>query len=125
MVNAPQEALKALRAWFAAAQSRMKQVVSGNGIPGHRAGPTQASNNDAKIGARLDYGERFEQDGKGYQRVNFQLNKGAERTTIRELANKDPHKVWASADIRIDTAGRTVEEAFDELFDDLDKDIRK
>ena len=80
----------------------MERILFGAGIPGTRAAPTQAGNNDAKIGLRLDYGERFKIDGKEYLRVNLQVNKGAENPTLRALANKNSHEVWSYADILIE-----------------------
>lgn len=81
----------------------MERVVSGTGTPGTRAAPTQAGNNDANIGLRLDYGERFKKDGKTYRRVNLQVNKGAENPTLKALANKNSHEVWSHADVLIES----------------------
>jgi len=125
MVNALQEALKALRAWFSAAKSRKALITKSEGQPGHRAGPTRFENNDKKIGARLDYGEKFKKDDKEFRRLNFQLNKDAERKTLKDLANKNPHEVWAKADVPLDTGNKTEDEVFEDIFNDLEKDLVK
>jgi len=125
MVSAQQEALKALRAWFSAAKSRKALITKSEGQAGHRAGPTRAGNNDAKIGARLDYGEKFKKGNQDFLRLNFQINKGAERKTLKELANKNSHKVWATADVLLSDNKKTEDEIFDDIFDDLKTDLEK
>ena len=76
--------------------------MSGSETLGSRAVPTQTAKNDENIGLRLDYGKQYEKDGKRYSRLNLQVNKGAENPTLKELANKNSHKVWATADILIE-----------------------
>jgi len=71
MSRAIKEHLNSLMGWVLQSRSRMERVVSGTGTPGTRAAPTQAGNNDANIGLRLDYGERSKKDGKTYRRVNL------------------------------------------------------
>lgn len=89
--------------WVLQSRTRIERVVSGTGTPGTRAAPTQAGSNDAKIGLRLDYGEKFRKDGKTYMRVNLQVNKGAENPTLKALANKNSHEVWSYADILVES----------------------
>ncbi len=94
--------------WVFQARSRMEQIVSGTGTPGTRAAPTQAGNNDAKIGLRLDYGETFIRDGKMYRRVNLQVNKNAENPTLKALVKKNSHEVWSHADVLIEKTQEDV-----------------
>jgi hypothetical protein len=49
----------------------------------------------------LDYGEKFVKDGKTYQRLNWQLNKDAENSTLKKLAQQDSHYVWSTADVAV------------------------
>ncbi len=67
----------------------MEKLASASGELGSRAAPTQVGKNDAKIGLRLDYGKEFQKDGKKYGRLNLQVNKKAENTTLKDLASKD------------------------------------
>lgn len=94
------EHLNKLQGWVFQSRSQMEKILSGTGTPGTRAAPTQAGNNDANIGLRLDYGEIFNRDGKMYQRVNLQVNKGAENPTLKALG-KNSHEVWSHADVLI------------------------
>ena len=101
----------------------MQKIAKGQGIPGTRAAPTQAGNNDKKIGSRLDNGEAFTKGGKQYKRYKFQVNKGADEKTLKELADKDSHKVWAQADMPIGEEDDYT--AVENLFADLEKDLKK
>ncbi len=92
MSRAILEHLNILLAWFFQSRTRTERVVSGTGIPGTRAAPTQAGNNDANIGLRLDYGEIYKKDGNSYMRVNLQANEGAKNPTLKALANGNPHR---------------------------------
>ncbi|KAI9732228.1 MAG: hypothetical protein M1835_003503, partial [Candelina submexicana] len=71
--------------------SRVTKITQGTGVPGTRAAPVQAGNNDKKIGGRIDYGEKVVKDGKEYQRLKYQVKKGAEVPTLKALANLDSH----------------------------------
>lgn len=101
----------------------MQEIANGQGIPGTRAAPAQAGNNDKKIGSRLDNGETFTKGGKQYKRYKFQVNKGADDKTLKELADKDPHKVWTQADISIGEEDDYM--AVEKLFADMEKDLKK
>ena len=65
----------------------------------------------------MDNGEKIVQGGKEYKRYKFQINKGAENSTLKELANKDSHKVWSQADVPIgeDSPDKIVEQLFESL----------
>jgi len=123
MSRALRESLDNLRIWVFTSESRILQIANGQGIAGTRAAPTQAGTNDTKIGSRLDNGETFTKDGIDYKRFKFQVNKDADNKTLKELARKDAHKVWAEADMPIGQADRrgTVEKVFTDLGKGLDK----
>ncbi|PVH69759.1 hypothetical protein DL98DRAFT_163760 [Cadophora sp. DSE1049] len=69
--------------------SRMQKVAKGQGIPGTRATPTQAGNNDKKIGSRLDNGETFTKDRKQYKRYKFQVNRGADEQEFEGASRQE------------------------------------
>ena len=100
----------------------MKKIAEGEGIPGTRAAPTQLNTNDKKIGSRLDSGEKFIKGGKEYKRYKFQINKGADNSTLKQLANKDSHKVWSQADIPIGEG--SPEELVKRLFEGLEANMK-
>lgn len=123
MSRAFKESLENLRKWVLTSESRIQRIASGQGVAGTRATPAQAGSNDTKIGSRLDNGETFTKDGKEYKRYKFQVNKGADNKTLKELANKDSHKVWAEADMPVgEDDGRA---SVENLFADLEKDLEK
>ena len=102
-------------------KSRVTNLASGQGNAGARAAPAQAGANDTNIGSRLDYGETFVRDWKEYRRFKFQVKKQASNATLRDLANKDSHKVWAEADMPI--GSESPSETVDKLFEDLEADL--
>jgi len=73
----------------------------------------------------LDYGEKFKNDNQEFMRLNFQLNKEAERKTLKDLAKKKSHEVWAKADVLLNDSKKTEDENFDDIFDNLQKDLEK
>ena len=95
MSRAVKDSLRSLKAWVLQSPSRVKKIAEGKGTPGTRAAPTQLSTNDKKIGSRLDNGEKIIKSGKEYKRYKFQINNGADNSTLKQLANKDSHKVWS------------------------------
>lgn len=101
----------------------MPKIANGQGTAGTRAAPAQSDNNDKKIGSRLDSGEQLIKDGKEYKRYKFQVNKGADDKTLKKLADKDSHTVWAEADMPLGEADihKTVEQLFDDLEESLEK----
>jgi hypothetical protein len=99
----------------------VQKIARGHGIPGTRAAPAQTGNNDKKIGSRLDNGETFTKDGKQYKRYKFQVNKGADDKTLKELADKNSHEVWAQADMPLGEVDDYT--AVESLFADLEKDL--
>ena len=123
MSRALKSSLQDLKNWVLQSNSRVQTIAAGQGTAGTRAAPTQSGNNDKKIGSRLDNGEVFNKDGKSYKRYKFQVNKGADDRTLKDLADKNSHKVWAQADLPLGEADPrgTVER----LFQDLDKDLSK
>jgi hypothetical protein len=122
MSKALKSSLQTLKAWILQSNSRVQKIANGQGNAGTRAAPAQSGSNDKKIGSRLDNGETFTKNGKEYKRYKFQINKGADDTTLKQLADKNSHKVWAQADIPLGEADtrKTVEQ----LFDDLEKDLK-
>lgn len=123
MSRALKASLQSLRAWVFQSNSRVEKIASGQGTAGTRAAPAQSGNNDQKIGSRLDSGETFTKNGKQYKRYKFQVNKGADDQTLKQLADKDSHKVWAQADVPLGNAD--PRKIVDQLFEDLEKDLRK
>jgi hypothetical protein len=71
----------------------------------------------------LDNGETFVKGGKYYKRYKFQVNKGADDKTLKKLADKDSHKVWAEADMPIGEEDQHT--VVENLFADLEKDLKK
>jgi hypothetical protein len=96
------------------------KLARGEGTPGTRAAPAQAGNNDKKIGVRLDNADTIVKDGKKFKRYKFQVNKGADNPT---LADKNSHEVWSQADMPVDDGD--PEEVVNNLFDDLEKNLKK
>lgn len=125
MPSAKVISLSELKRWVTSSVSRMKTVVGGNGTAGFRAAPTRSGNNDQKIGSRLDYGEKFLKDGKTYQRLNWQLNKDAENSTLKKLAQQDSHYVWSTADVEVveNPSEDQAKTATEDVFNQLDRNI--
>jgi hypothetical protein len=123
MSRALKSSLQSLKKWVFQSDSRVQKIANGQGTAGTRAAPAQSGSNDKSIGSRLDNGETFDKGGKQYKRYKFQVNKAADDNTLKDLANKDSHKVWAQADIPLgDENGRDVVE---QLFRDLEEDLSK
>ena len=100
--------------------SRIQKLANGTGAIGTRAAPTQNGTNDKTIGSRLDYGENIVKGGKEHRRYKLQINKGADNKILKQLADKNSHKVWSTADIPIGE-GRP-EDIVQKLFEDLEAD---
>ncbi|DAA72767.1 TPA_exp: Uncharacterized protein A8136_5436 [Trichophyton benhamiae CBS 112371] len=119
--------VNSIKTWVMSSKGRMVKIAKGSGTAGTRAAPTQSGTNDEKMGGRLDFGERFEKDGKVYCRFNFQLNKNAENKTLRDLARDNTHKKWSSAEIEIsenpteDEAREKATQLFDSIISNLQK----
>ncbi|KAF2172795.1 hypothetical protein M409DRAFT_16756 [Zasmidium cellare ATCC 36951] len=80
-------------------KSNLKRVLhmSESGA-GQRVFPPKTAKNDEKFGLRLDKGEPVK--GKpGVIRLNLQANSNAKNKIIREIAQKDSHRVLASVDV--------------------------
>ena len=123
MSRALKESLKGLKTWGLASPSRVAKLARGEGTPGTRAAPAQAGNNDKKIGVRLDNADTIVKDGKKFKRYKFQVNKGADNPTLKTLADKNSHEVWSQADMPVDDGD--PEEVVNNLFDDLEKNLKK
>lgn len=102
----------------------MTKLASGQGIAGTRAAPSQSGSNDKTIGSRLDNGEKIMKDDKEYRRYKWQINKNAENATLKELANKDSHKVWSEADIPVTSDASAAKDAVEQLFEELKKNMK-
>lgn len=124
MSRARRESFQALKKWVFDRNSQVKKIAAGQGIAGTRAAPSQSGSNDSKIGSRLDNGETFTKDGKEYKRYKWQINKNAENATLKDIASKDSHKVWAEADIPITSDNSKAKATVSQLFDDLEESMK-
>ncbi|KAF9730358.1 hypothetical protein PMIN06_009056 [Paraphaeosphaeria minitans] len=122
MSRSLKNSLQSLKKWVFQSDSRVTKIANGQGTPGTGVAPAQSGNNDKKIGSRLDNGETVLKDGKEYKRYKFQVNKGAEDKTLKELADKDSHKVYAHADMPIGEVDKR--KAVENLFEDLEKVLK-
>ncbi len=123
MSRALKSSLQSLKDWVLQSNYRIQKIANGQGTAGTRAAPAQAGNNDKIIGSRLDNGETFKKDGQEFKRYKFHVNKGADDKTLKDLANKDSHKVWAQADIPLGEAD--TRDVVEQLFKDLEEDLSK
>lgn len=99
-MNAIKEAMQNCKKAIISRKSSIDKFANTVGTPGTRAGPTKTAKDDAKNGVRFDYGETFQaSNGKTYQNINMQVNKGAENPTLAKLERENKHKVWAQAAI--------------------------
>jgi hypothetical protein len=58
--------------------------------------PTRSRTNDTKIGGRLDFGPKITKDGQEHQKLYYQLNKDAENSSIKKVAQQNGHQSgWA------------------------------
>ena len=116
MSRAMKDGLRKLQQYVTSSKSRLRKIVNGQGDAGTRAVPAQTGKNDADIGLRLDYGDKFTRNGKEYRRCKLQVNKQADNPTLKALAAKDSHKVWAEADIQIHTVPDNAEQVAEGFF---------
>ncbi|KAL9023352.1 MAG: hypothetical protein Q9196_007255, partial [Gyalolechia fulgens] len=117
--------LAKLKEWVMARPSQVAKVSQGLGTPGTRAAPAQTGVNDTRIGSRLDNAQTIiKEDGKQYKRYELQINKNADDPTLKKMANKDSHKVWAEALVPIGSDQSKAGEIVEQLFDDLEADIK-
>lgn len=117
MARAIRSSITELHRLVMASRSRAATLIKGTGIPGTRAFPARTKANDAKFGVRIDNGEIVVRNGQEYKQYKFQANKEAENSTIRKIAEKNPHGVLAVAEIRV-IKDFTDEEA-DEIITDF------
>ncbi len=99
-------------------KSGIKKICQPVGDAGTRCFPPPT--HDPKIGGRLDLGDQT--DGGKKRRLKFQVNKNAENTTLKGMAAKDSHKVYATVDVDTDQAA-TSENA-KKIFEELKKKVK-
>lgn len=124
MSRALKDGVRSLKQWVTTSTSRATRIVKGEGEAGTRAAPARTPANDSKIGVRLDNGEIVTKDGKQYKRYKLQANKNASNSTIKELANKNSHRVFAEADIPLDES-IPFDERLSSFWQDLEEDLDK
>lgn len=61
-------------------------------------------------------------DGGRKRRLEFQVNRNTENTTLKSAAAKDSHKVYATVDV--DTDGAATAENAKKLFEELKKNVK-
>ncbi|KAG6154824.1 hypothetical protein E4U37_001707 [Claviceps purpurea] len=106
MTSAIEKSVDDLRVWTEQNASRLDKLVEGEGTLGTRLAPTKSAGNDRRIGCRLDFGSKFEQDGRTMTRYQLQINSGAKKPTLKALASEDTHATWSYADIPLTTSLR-------------------
>ncbi|KAG6313989.1 hypothetical protein E4U44_002182 [Claviceps purpurea] len=106
MTSAIEKSVDYLRVWTEQNASRLDKLVEGEGTLGTRLAPTKSADNDRRIGCRLDFGSKFEQDGRAMTRYQLQINSGAKNPTLKALASEDTHATWSYADIPLTTSLR-------------------
>ncbi|KAK5113995.1 hypothetical protein LTR62_003118 [Meristemomyces frigidus] len=96
-----EKTLNAIKQRAQASKSILQALKTGHD-EGKRAAPARSSRNDAQIGGRLDWGSRFTRNGQEYQNVNFQLNKEAKDSSIKQLVKKNgTHKKYAEVAVPV------------------------
>ncbi|SMR54654.1 unnamed protein product [Zymoseptoria tritici ST99CH_1A5] len=125
MARAAKEALQQLHTYVTTTKSRLAKLISGQGEPGQRAAPAQTGKHDAQIGVRLDYGDKFERDGKEYRRFKLQPNKQAANPTLKAMAAENSHQILAEADLQINPPPTDPKQAFNGLIEDLEQDLEE
>ncbi|KAK3045460.1 hypothetical protein LTR09_012948 [Extremus antarcticus] len=123
MSRAIKDGLQKLQQYVTSTKSRLTKIVNGQGDAGTRAVPAQTGKDDAEIGLRLDYGDKFTKSGKEYRRYKLQVNKQAANPTLKAMAAKNSHKVWAEADLQINPAPDNADQVAADFFSDLEKDL--
>ncbi|KAG6300741.1 hypothetical protein E4U09_006376 [Claviceps aff. purpurea] len=103
MTSAIEKSVDELKLWTYRNKFRLDKLVEGEGTLGTWLAPTKAGENDQKIGCRLDFGNKIEQEGgPTVRRYQLQINSGARNLTLKALANKESHGIWSYADISLD-----------------------
>ncbi|SMR62375.1 unnamed protein product [Zymoseptoria tritici ST99CH_1E4] len=117
MSSTLKKAVKEIFEEISKTKSNLKRVLNmSESGAGQRVFPPRTSKNDEKFGLRLDKGEPV-QGKPGFIRLNLQANSNAKNNTIREMAQKDSHRVLAS--IGIDTKQEANKENASKLRDQL------
>ncbi len=99
-------------------KSGIKNICQPVGDAGTRCFPHPT--HDPKIGGRLDLGNQT--DGGKKRRLKFQVNKNAENATLKGMAAKDCHKVYATVDV--DTNQAATAENAKNVFEKLKKEVK-
>ncbi|KAA1480141.1 hypothetical protein DENSPDRAFT_910253 [Dentipellis sp. KUC8613] len=86
---------------------------------GDRAWPVRHDRTDKQIGIRLDFGKMFSEKGTQYRWIHVQANKGADQSTLRAIAQKNPHRILGSVQLDV-KAPIAQEELLQEVRDILE-----
>ena len=114
--------------WHQRIEESPKTFTSGDGEAGTRAFSSKGSKTERQLGGRFDYGEKFESDGKDYQRINFQVNSNADNSQLKDLAKKNAHKKWSFADLEVkeynddDERNQAIENMRQQMEDNMQPD---
>lgn len=99
-------------------KSRIKKICQPVGDAGTRCFPPPT--HDPKIGGRLDLGDQT--DGGKKRRLKFQINENAENATLKGMAAKDSHKVYATVDV--DTNQAATADNARKVFEELKEKVK-
>lgn len=117
MSSTVKNAVKEIFAEITKTKSNLKRMLNmSESGAGRRVFLPKTARNDEKFGLRLDKGEPV-QGKPGFIRMNLQANSNAKNKTIREMAQKDSHRVLASVDV--DTRQEANEENAAKIRDQL------
>ncbi|GAB7356584.1 hypothetical protein MBLNU459_g7315t3 [Dothideomycetes sp. NU459] len=99
MSSAVKKAVREIFDEISKRKSNMKRVLNmSESGAGQRVFPPRTAKNDEDFGLRFDKGEPV-RDKPGFIRLNLQANSNAKNKTIREMAEKNSHRVLASVEI--------------------------
>ena len=122
-MRAVRESIRQLRALLPTGGSKEKMFAAVQaGELGTRVLPAKGTKHNKIIGIRMDRGKRYFKDGEERQSFNIQVNKEAEDPTLRKLAQKDSHKIWAMADIAVGPKEDPTQ-AVNDFFDRLEASV--
>lgn len=121
MSGALKAALGKLKTYTLGTPSRITKLANGAGTAGTRAVPT--STHDVDIGVRLDFDVETKAGGKSYKRFKFQVNKGANDKTLKQLVatKKGTDTEFAIVDMPLGT--KNPKATVEKLFDDIKKQL--
>jgi hypothetical protein len=105
---------------FFAAQNQIKKLWKTH-TPGSRIAPSKNQKNDETWQLRLDAGEVK----NGKKRVYLQVNSQATNDGLKNWRKKHTsHGNLASGEINVDESEKSMEHAFDDFWDDIEKEAR-